>query len=81
VILQRTFSTAYNTFVLVIAEAALIADANKGCWPNVGIANWALSVALVAETADGNPRLLPAHDEIRMMARHLMSGDGLVVCV
>jgi len=56
---------------LVVAEAALIADADEGCWPDVGIANWTLSVALVAKTADSNARLLAAHDEIGMMARHL----------
>ena len=68
---ERTFTTAYDTFVLVVAEAAFIADADEGCWSNIRIADWALSIALVAETADGDARLFATHNKIGMMARHL----------
>ena len=38
--------------------------------PDVRVADDALSVALFTETADGNARLLAAHDQIWMVLRH-----------
>jgi len=47
-------SSAYYTLVLVISKTTFIADAYEGCGSDVGIANRAFAVALVAETSDGN---------------------------
>ena len=61
---------ANNTLVLVVAEATLVADAHQRRRPHVRVADGALAVALVAEPPDGDARLLAAHDEIWVMARH-----------
>lgn len=53
-----------DALVLVVAEAALVADADEGGGPDVGVADGAFAVALVAEAADGDAGLLAAHDEI-----------------
>jgi len=60
--------TADNTFVLVVTETALVADAHKRRGSHVGIADGAFAVAFVAETADCDAGLLTAHDEIWVMA-------------
>jgi hypothetical protein len=57
-------AAADDALVLVVAEAALIADADEGGRPDVRVADRALAVALVAEAADGDAGLLAAHDEI-----------------
>lgn len=41
--------------------------------PDVRVADDALSVALFTETADGNARLLAAHDQIWVVLRHSYS--------
>jgi hypothetical protein len=56
-------------------EVALVADADEGGRPDVAVADDALPVALLAEAADGDPRLLPAHDEVRVVARHRGRAD------
>ncbi|CAM6108517.1 unnamed protein product [Calypogeia fissa] len=63
--------SANDAPALVRAIVALIANPNESARANVGIADDTLAVALLAETADCNPRLLPAHDQIGMMLRHL----------
>ena len=55
---------AHDALVLVVAEAALVADAHEGCGADVGIADGALAVAFVAEAAEGDAGLLAAHNEI-----------------
>lgn len=67
---RYAFSTADDAFVLVVAEAAFVADADKGRRAHVGVADGAFAVAFVAEAADGYARLLAAHDEIGVVARH-----------
>lgn len=57
-------AAADDTLVLVVAEAALIADADEGGRADVGVADRALAVALVAEAADGDSGLFATHDEI-----------------
>jgi hypothetical protein len=58
------FAATYDTLVLIVAEAAFVADADQGRRPDVAIAYGAFAVALVAETSDGNAGLLATHDEI-----------------
>lgn len=58
------FSTANYAFVLVVAERAFVADADKGCGAHVAVTNRTFAVAFVAQTAHGNARLFTAHDEI-----------------
>jgi hypothetical protein len=57
-------STADNTFVLVISKAAFITDSDEGGGANVGVADWAFAITLVAETSNGNACLLAAHNKI-----------------
>jgi hypothetical protein len=64
-------AAADDALVLVVSEAALIADSDQSGGAHVGVADGALSVTLVAEATDGDAGLLAAHDEIRMMARHV----------
>jgi len=63
-------AAADDALVLVVAKGALVADADERGRADVRVAHGALSVALVAEAADGYAGLLAAHDEIRVMARH-----------
>jgi len=69
-------STTNNTFVLIIAEAAFVADAHERRRPHVGVAYGALAVAFVAKAPDGDAGLLAAHYEIGVVARHV----GVVWC-
>jgi len=59
-----------NAPALVGAVVTLIANSHQGARSHVGIANHALPVVFLAQAADGNPWLLPAHNQIRMMLRH-----------
>ena len=47
-----TLTTANDTFVLVVAKRAFIADARKGSGAYVGVTYGAFAVAFVAEAAD-----------------------------
>jgi hypothetical protein len=47
-------AAAHDTLVLIVAERALVADSYESGWANVGVADWAFAVALVAEAADGD---------------------------
>ncbi len=67
--------TADHTLVLVVAEAALVADAHEGCRPHIGVAYGAFAVALVAQASDGDARLLAAHYEIGVVAGHGGGGE------
>lgn len=62
--LKTYLATANHTFILIIPKAALIADADKRCGANVGIADGTFAVAFIAQAADGNAGLLAAHYEI-----------------
>lgn len=64
-------AAADDALVLVVAEAALVADTHEGRGAHVGVAHGTLAVALVAEAADGDAGLLAAHDEVGMMSRHI----------
>ncbi|EXF78011.1 peroxin 26 [Colletotrichum fioriniae PJ7] len=61
---RDALAAADDALVLVVSERALVADANEGRGADVGIADGALAVALVAEAADGDAGLLAAHYEI-----------------
>lgn len=63
-VIATYLATTYYTLVLIVSEAAFIADAYESSGPNVGIANWAFSITLVTETADSNARLFAAHNQI-----------------
>lgn len=54
-------AAAHDALVLVVAEAALVADAHEGGRADVGVADGTLAVALVAEAADGYAGLFAAH--------------------
>ena len=61
---RYALAAAHDALVLVVAEAALVADADERRRAHVRVAHGALSVALVTEAADGDARLLAAHDEV-----------------
>lgn len=56
-----SFPAANNAFVLVVPEAAFVADAHECCGTNVGVANWAFAVAFVAKTSHGDAWCFAAH--------------------
>lgn len=60
-------AAAHYTLILVISEAAFVANSHQGCGPDVGVANGTFAIAFIAEPADGNTRLLPAHNEIAVL--------------
>ena len=45
-------AAAHHAFVLVVAEAALVADAHERGGPHVAVADGAFAVAFVAEASD-----------------------------
>jgi hypothetical protein len=57
-------TTANYAFVLIVAKAALVTDADKSCGADVRVADRTLAVTLVAETTDSYARLLAAHNKI-----------------
>jgi hypothetical protein len=61
---RDALAAAHDALVLVVAEAALVADAHQRRGPHVRVAHGALAVALVAEPADGDAGLLAAHYEV-----------------
>lgn len=61
---RDALAAAHDALVLVVAEAALVADAHQRRRAHVRVAHGTLAVALVAEAADGNAGLFAAHDEI-----------------
>lgn len=66
-----TLPAADDTLVLVVAEGAFIADPDEGRRSDVGVADGAFAIALVAETADCDAGLLAAHYQIGVMTRHV----------
>lgn len=58
---RDALTAADDALVLVVAEGALVADADEGGGSDVGVADGALAVALVAEAADGYAGLFAAH--------------------
>ena len=61
---RDALAAAHDALVLVVAEAALVADAHQRRGPHVRVAHGALAVALIAEPADGDAGLLAAHYEV-----------------
>lgn len=62
---RSTHLTAANdTLVLVVSEGALVADAHQRGGTDVGVADRALAIALVAEASDGDAGLLSAHHQV-----------------
>lgn len=57
-------AAADDAFVLVVAEAALVADAHHCRGAHVAVADGAFAVAFVAEAADGDASGLATHDQI-----------------
>ena len=55
---------------LIASVVALVTDADEGGRSDVGIADDATAVALLAESADGHAGLLPAEDQVRMVLGH-----------
>ena len=64
-------TAADDTFVLVVAEGAFVANADEGSGSDVRVADWAFTVALVAKTTEGDAGCFATHDEIGMVARHV----------
>jgi len=55
---------------LIRAVVTLVANSHERAWTHVRVANDAFSIALFAESADGDPWLFAAEDQIRMMLCH-----------
>jgi hypothetical protein len=64
---RNSLTAAYNTFILVIAERAFVADAGKSSRAHVRVANRAFAVTFVAEATDGYAGLFAAHYKIASM--------------
>ena len=58
----QSFAATHNTLVLVVAKAALVADAGESRRSDVAVADGAFSVTFVAETSDCYASGLAAHD-------------------
>jgi hypothetical protein len=69
------FPAADDALVLVIPKGALVTDANECGRAYVGVADRALAVALVAKSSKWDSSLLAAHDEIGVVARHVLCRD------
>lgn len=61
---RDSLAAADDALVLVVAEGALVTDADERRGADVRVADGALAVALVADAADGDAGLLAAHDEV-----------------
>jgi hypothetical protein len=59
-----SFATANDTFVLVIAKGAFVANAHQRGRSYIAVAYGTLSIALVAEPTDGNASLFATHNKI-----------------
>jgi hypothetical protein len=59
-----TLSSTDDTFVLVIAEGAFVADTDQRCWSNIAVTHWTFAIAFVAKAAYRYAGLLAAHNEI-----------------
>lgn len=69
--------TAHDTFVLVVAEAAFVADAHERCGTHVRVTDGAFAVTFVAEAAHGDAGCFAAHYEIGVVAGHVVEGKVL----
>lgn len=65
-----TGPAANDTPALVAAVVALVADSHQRRRSHQRVADDALAVAFLAEAADGDARLLPAEDQIRVVLGH-----------
>lgn len=74
--IRNTLTAADDTFVLIVAEAAFVANADESGGPDIGVADWTFAVAFVAEAPDGYAGLLAAHDEVGVVAGHGVDGVG-----
>lgn len=68
-------AAAYDAPPLEGAVIALVANVHDGGGIDEGIADDALPVALLAEAADGDARLLPAHDQVGVVLGHLVGAE------
>jgi len=59
--IANPFASAHDAFVLVVAKGTFVADAHKGCRSHVRVADRALAVAFVAESAQRDAWLFAAH--------------------
>ena len=55
---------------LVASVVAFITDPDEGAGPDVGVADDAAAVALLAQPADGHAGLLPAENQVGMVLCH-----------
>lgn len=69
--------TTHDTFVLVVAEAAFVADAHERCGTHIRVTDGAFAVAFVAEAAHGDARCFAAHYEIGVVAGHVVESKVL----
>ncbi len=53
-----------HALILIVAERALVADADKRSRSHITIADRTFTITFVAEASDGYARLLPAHHKI-----------------
>lgn len=74
-------ATTDDALILIVAEGALVADADESCRAYVGIAHGAFAVAFVAQAADGDAGLFAAHDEVGVMAGHVVWGGYLLIII
>jgi hypothetical protein len=68
------WSTADDASPLKAAVAAFFAYTHERGGPHIAVADWALAVALFAQPANADARLLPAHDQVRVMLRSASTG-------
>lgn len=67
--LQTYLSAAYDTFILVVAERAFVADSDQGCRSNVAVADGTFPITLVAKTTHRDTRLFSTHYQVAASIR------------
>ena len=66
--------TANDASALVGSVVALVASPDERARPNIGVADGAAAVTLLAESADGHARLCPTKDQVGVVLGH--DGEG-----
>ncbi|KAK1572249.1 hypothetical protein Q3G72_029624 [Acer saccharum] len=68
--IRDSHSTADNTSTLKGSAVAFITNAHKHARTHIGVTNYALATTFLTKSSNGNTRLLPAHNQTRMMLHH-----------
>lgn len=63
-------TTADHAAPLIRAVVALVANAHQRAWPDVGVADYTLSVTLLAQPANSNAGLFAAHNQVGVVLGH-----------